>query len=296
MKVLVVGGSGFIGSTLCRELKGRGHEVTALSRSPSGQDLPKGVNKVMGNITDYGSIKGAFEGKDAVYNLVALSPLFKPSGGDKMHDRIHRQGTEHVVRAAEKHDVRLVQMSALGADPKGPTAYIRSKGEAEEIVTESVLDYTIFRPSVVFGEGGEFISFTKLLAPPYLSALPGGGKTRFQPIWIGDVVEMLAASLESEEHVGETYDIGGPEVLTLADVARLAHGARGRSVNVIPVPMALAGVGLSVAGKIPGFPMGGDQYRSLQFDNTTADNDVDAFGVSEGDLRTLGEYLSTVGS
>jgi len=292
MKVLVVGGSGFIGSTLCRELKGRGHEVTALSRSPSGQDLPKGVNKVMGNITDYGSIKGAFEGKDAVYNLVALSPLFKPSGGDKMHDRIHRQGTEHVVRAAEKHDVRLVQMSALGADPKGPTAYIRSKGEAEEIVTESVLDYTIFRPSVVFGEGGEFISFTKLLAPPYLSALPGGGKTRFQPIWVGDLVPMLADAIESDEHVGKIYEIGGPDKLTLAEIARMIHKSDGRSTTVVPVPMGLAKVGLTIGDAIPGFPMGKDQFRSLQFDNVTDDNDLDAFGVGTGELTTLEAYLN----
>jgi NADH dehydrogenase len=80
-------------------------------------------------------------------------------------------------------------------------------------------------------------------------------------------------------------------VLTLAEVAKLAHSADGRPVNVVPVPMGLAGVGLSVAGKIPGFPMGADQYRSLKFDNTTADNDVGAFGVSESDLRTLSSYL-----
>ncbi|RLM57047.1 complex I NDUFA9 subunit family protein [Halobellus sp. Atlit-31R] len=293
MKVLVVGGSGFIGSALCRELKERGHDVTTLSRSPSSEDLPKGVNKVMGNVTDYGSIRGAFEGMDAVYNLVALSPLFKPNGGDQMHDRIHRKGTEHVVRAAEKHDVgHLVQMSALGADPDGPTAYIRSKGEAEEIVTESVLDYTIFRPSVVFGEGGEFISFTKLLAPPYLSALPGGGKTRFQPIWVGDLVPMLADAIESDDHVGQIYEIGGPDKLTLAEIARMIHKSDGRSTTVVPVPMGLAKVGLTIGDAIPGFPMGKDQYRSLQFDNVTSDNDVGAFGVGVGELTTLESYLN----
>ena len=297
MNVLVTGGTGFVGRYLCAELVDRGHEVRTMDRTPEPSAVPDAVETVAGDITEYEDVAGAVEGQDAIINLVALSPLFKPSGGNGMHDEVHRKGTEHCVEAAEEHGVdRFVQMSALGADPDGDTAYIRSKGRAESTVRESSLDWTIFRPSVVFGEGGEFVEFTRLLAPPYVTLLPGGGKTRFQPIWIGDVVEMLAASLESEEHVGETYDIGGPEVLTLADVARLAHGARGRSVNVIPVPMALAGVGLSVAGKIPGFPMGGDQYRSLQFDNTTADNDVDAFGVSEGDLRTLGEYLSTVGS
>jgi NADH dehydrogenase len=292
MKVLVIGGTGFIGTTLCRELKGRGHDVTALSRNPGGADLPGGVTKVMGDVTQYNSIVEAFEGMDAVYNLVALSPLFKPSGGDKMHDRVHRQGTDHVVRAAEEHDVdRLVQMSALGADPDGATAYIRSKGEAEGLVTESTLDYTIFRPSVVFGDGGEFVSFTKLLAPPYVSALPGGGKTRFQPIWVGDLVPMLADAIDADEHAGETYEIGGPDKLTLAEIARLIHRADGRSTTVVPVPMALAKLGLSVGDLIPGFPMGKDQYRSLQFDNVTDDNDVGAFGVGVGELTTLKAYL-----
>ena len=293
MKVLVVGGSGFIGSHLCRELKERGHSVTALSRSPGNDDLPKGISKAMGNVTAYDSMHEAFEGMDVAVNLVALSPLFKPSGGNEMHDRVHRQGTENVVRACEEHGVpRLVQMSALGADPAGKTAYIRSKGKAEEVVRESSLDWVIFRPSVVFGDGAEFLSFTKKLAPPYVAPLPGGGKTRFQPIWIDDFTPMLAAACEEEEHVGETYEIGGPETLTLAEVAKTIHGAEGRSVTVIPIPMALAGIGLTIAGKIPGFPMGADQYRSLQFDNTTADNDIGAFGVSESDLTTLGAYLA----
>ncbi|MFB6250216.1 MAG: complex I NDUFA9 subunit family protein [Halobellus sp.] len=293
MKALVVGGSGFIGTTLCRELKERGHEVTALSRRPSSKDLPAGVNRVMGNVREYGSIKEAFKNNDVVYNLVALSPLFKPSGGDEMHDLIHRQGTEHVVRAAEEHDVdHLVQMSALGADPNGPTAYIRSKGEAEEIVAESAVDYTIFRPSVVFGDGGEFVSFTKLLAPPYVSALPGGGKTRFQPIWVGDLVPMLADAAESDEHVGQTYEIGGPDKLTLAEIARLIHESDGRSTTIVPVPMGLAKIGLTLGDAIPGFPMGKDQYRSLQFDNVTDDNDIGAFDVGTGELTTLRAYLN----
>jgi NADH dehydrogenase len=292
MNVLVVGGSGFIGTALCRELSERGHEVTALSRSPDDADLPADVESAMGDVTAYDSIEAHFEGRDAVVNLVALSPLFKPSGGDEMHDVVHRGGTENCVKAAEAYGVeRFVQMSALGADPNGQTAYIRAKGAAEQIVEASSLDWVTFRPSVVFGDGGEFVPFTKKLAPPYVTALPGGGKTRFQPVHVDDIVPMLADAVEDEAHVGNVYEIGGPEKLTLAEVARLAHRAEGRPVNVVPVPMALAGVGLSVAGKIPGFPMGADQYRSLKFDNTTANNDVGAFGVAEADMTTLSAYL-----
>jgi NADH dehydrogenase len=292
MKILVTGGSGFVGRHLCRELKARGHSVTALSRTPSDDDLPGGVEKAMGDVTAYDSLVEPMRGQDAVVNLVALSPLFKPSGGDEMHDRVHRQGTENVVRAAEETGVeKILQMSALGADPDGATAYIRAKGAAEEIVTSSSLRSVIFRPSVIFGDGGEFVPFTKKLAPPYLTPLPGGGKTRFQPIWIEDLVPMLADAVEDDAHDGEIYEIGGPERLSLAEVARQVHGSEGRPMTVLPVPMGLAKVGLTVLGSLPGAPMGADQYRSLQFDNTTDDNDVEAFGVTEAELTTLGEYL-----
>jgi NADH dehydrogenase len=289
-----------------------------------------------------------------VVYLVALSPLFKPSGGYERHYDVHLGGTENAVRAAKEHGVeKYVQMSALGADPDADTAYIRSKGEADRVVRESGLDWTIFQPSVIFGEGDEFVGFTKLLAPPYFTPLPGGGKSEFQPIWIGDLVQMFAMAVEgtvpetegaeeateeadgdgaeegdgagedeedeedaedageaaedaedaeeaaedaedaedADPHVGQVYEIGGPEVLTLAEVARLAHAAEGKPVNVYSIPMPLAGVGLKLLGNVPGAPFGGDQYRSLQFDNVTRDNDIDVFGFEPEDLTTLAEYL-----
>ena len=298
MDVLVAGGSGFLGQHLCAELDERGHDVTALSRDPDPADLPDGVETAMGDVTAYDSIVDAFEGRDAVVNLVALSPLFEPKGGNEMHDRVHRGGTENCVRAAEEHGVeRFVQLSALGADPDGPTHYIRAKGRAEELVAESTLDWVTFRPSVVFGEGGEFVSFTKrlkkLFAPGLpLYPLPGGGtKTRFQPVWVGDLVPMIADAVEEDDHVGETYEIGGPEVLTLREITEMVYDSEGKSVKIVGLPMGLAGVGLKTLSVVPGFPMGGDQYRSLNFDNTTDDNDVDAFGRDTGDLMTLGAYL-----
>lgn len=296
MNVLVVGGDGFIGQSLCGELVERGHDVTALSRSPDPAILPDGVETTAGDVTDYDSIEGAFEGRDAVANLVALSPLFQPKGGNEMHETVHLGGTRNCVRAAEDHDVdRLVQMSALGADPEGPTHYIRAKGKAEDVVRSSDLGRVIVRPSVVFGEGGEFVSFTTKLTTPYVTGLPGGGKTRFQPIYVEDLVPMLADAVGDESHASNTYEVGGPEVLTLAEVAKLAYRARGKSLTILPVPMVLAGLGLSVAGSIPGFPMGADQYRSLKFDNTAENNDVESFGVAESELTRLAEYLGLEG-
>jgi len=289
MNVLVVGGTGFIGTTLCRELDDAGHDVTALSRSPEEADLPAGVDRVAGDVTAYDSIEAAFEGRDAVYYLVALSPLFKPRGPG--HEAVHLGGAENTIRAARDHGVdRLVHVSALGADPDGPTAYIRTKGEAERRVRDSGLEWTILRPSVVFGDGGEFVPFARKLTTPYVTGLPGGGRTRFQPVWVGDLVPMLVAAL-GDEHVGETYEIGGPEVLTLADVTRMAYRARGKSVSILPIPMAVAGVGLTLADPVPFVPFGADQARSLRMDNTVADNDAAELGADPADLRTLGEYL-----
>jgi NADH dehydrogenase len=299
MNVLVVGGSGFIGTHLSRELIDRGHDVTVLSRSPDPEDLPSSVDTVMGDVTAYDSIEGAFEGQDAVIYLVALSPLFKPKGGDDRHFEVHTDGARNTVQAAEEHGVeRIVHMSALGADADGPTSYLQSKGQAEEIVSESTLDAVIFRPSVVFGEGGEFVSFTKRLKKMFapglpLYPLPGGGtETRFQPIWVGDLVPILADATEDDDYVGETYEIGGPEVLTLREITDLVYDAEGKSIRIVALPMGLAGIGLKTLGVVPGFPMGGDQYRSLRIDNTTTHNDIDAFEVESAELTSLSSYLA----
>jgi uncharacterized protein YbjT (DUF2867 family) len=292
MDVLVTGGTGFIGSYLCRELHERGHDVTALSRHPDSGDLPDGIDTAIGDVTAYDSLVAPMEEVDAVVNLVALSPLFKPSGGDERHVEVHLEGTDNVVEAAEEAGAEyILQMSALDADSDGPTAYLRTKGMAEEVVRESDLEHTIIRPSVVFGEGGEFVAFTKQLTTPYVTGLPGGGKSKFQPIWVGDLAPMLADCVEDEDHWDETYELGGPEVLSLADVTKLAYRAEGKSVTILPIPMPLAGLGLRLADPLPFVPFGSDQYRSLKLDNTVDDNDVGAFGRAASELRTLTDYL-----
>jgi len=292
MEILVTGGTGFIGSRLCAELDSRGHSVTAMARNPDDGDLPDSVTNVTGDITDPASIEGAFDGHDAVVNLVALSPLFKPRGGNQMHDRVTRGGTENAVREAESAGVdRFVQLSGIGADPNGPTAFTRAKGQAEEIVKASDLDWVIVRPTAVFGEGGEFIPFIKKVALPYLTPLPGGGRTRMQVIWVEDLAPILAAAVEEDEYVGGVYEIGGPDRLTIATIADLIHRSEGRSTAVLPIPMPLAGIGMAVGGLVPGFPFGTDQYRSLKMDLVVSENDVDEFGIDESELRSLADYL-----
>jgi len=297
MDVLVAGGTGFVGQYLCRELDDRDHDVTALSRNPHDAELPDGVIRKEGDVTDYDSIEGAFEGRDAVVFLPALSPLFKPDGGDEMHEVVHLGGTENAVRAAEEHDVdRFLQMSALGADPAGATHYLRAKGNAETVVKQSDLDWVIFRPSVVFGDGGEFVYFTKRLKQIFAPAvplypLPGGGtKAHFQLIWVEDLVPMLADALEDDDHVGQTYEVGGSETLSLREATELVFEAEGTSITIVPLPMPLAKIGLPVLGSL-GFPMGSDQYEGLDFDNTPTTNDVESFGRDPASLRSFRSYL-----
>ena len=294
MEVHITGGTGFVGSHLCNELADNGHDVVALSRNPdtSPVDVDPSVKRRQGDVTDPSTLD--FSGADVVVHLVALSPLVKPRGAT--HREVTAEGTRNVIEACEGGDVpRLVHMSALGADPDGETAYIRAKGEAERAVESSSLDATVFRPSVVFGEGGDFVAFTKLLTTPYVTGLPGGGKTRFQPIHITDLVDALVDAVEDDEHVGETYEVGGPECLTLAEMSRSVYEAEGKSLLVVPVPMPLARVGLALADPLPFVPMGSDQYRSLKFDNVVeGTNDIGVF-VPEDRLKTFDEYLGLEG-
>lgn len=317
MDVLVAGGTGFVGTSLCEELASRGHAVTALARNPEDAAFDADVATVGGDLTDYDAVEDHFAGRDAVVQLVALSPLFKPSGGDERHFEVHVGGTENAVRAAETHGVdTFLQVSGVHADPDADTAYLRAKGEAETVVRESALDWIVVRPTVMFGDGDEIRSFTRLVAPPYVTPLPGGGTQRFQLLWVDDCTAMLADALEGRTgdgrgadagaeagtgadgrnpHVGETYELGGPEVQTFAEVVELVWAAEGKSVRVVPVPMALADAGLSVLGAVGG-PLGADQARSLRKDLVAAHNDVDAFGRSAGDLTTFAAYLGVGGA
>jgi len=291
MRVIVAGGTGYIGRHLCTALADRGHDVTALARSPDDADLPDVVDTAMGDVTAYDSIESHFEGVDVAVNLVALSPLFKPPKG-LSHELVHTKGTANVVEACESHGVGdLVQMSALGADPNGLTSYIRSKGEAEQVVRDAELAWTIVRPSVVFGEGGEFVSFTKQLTTPFVAPLPAGGTNEFQPIWVEDLAPMLADAVEDDAHRGEIYEIGGPEELTMRAVTELAWAAEGKHPTVVSMPMSLTKLGLTMAGPVPFVPFGPEQAKALKIQNTVADNDADAFGVAPAEMRTLADYL-----
>lgn len=291
MDTLVLGGDGFVGRHLCAELVARGHDVTSLSRYPERGVLPDEVAVRSGNVTRYRSVAGAFEGRDAAVNLPALSPLYQPPEG-RSHSDVHVRGTLNVVRACRDHGVEtLFQMSALGADENAPAAYFRAKAAAETAVRNADLDWVVFRPAPMFGAAGHFLSFVRTVTTPYVTLLPGGGTTRFQPVWIEDSVPLFAEAIEDDEHLGEIYELGGPEVLTLATVTRRIYRASGTETTPLPVPMALAALGAATVDPLSSVPFGLDQVGALRNDVVTDDNCLDEFGVAPADLTSLPSYL-----
>lgn len=287
MDVFVAGGTGFVGRALCRVLAERGHAVTAASRSPEDANLPDAVDRRTVDVTER-DLADVVAGHDAVVNLVALPSHRPPRDGS--HESVHLAGTRHLVAASERTGVdRFVQMSGLGADAGVDTAYFRAKRRAEAVVKRGDVPWVIYRPSVIFGDGCAFLPFVERVVPPMVAPLPGGGTMQLQPIWIGDVAPMLADCVTEDGHVGEVYDIGGPERLSFRDIVDIVCGNR----LVIPIPMPLAGLGFAVAGAVPFVPLGLDQYRVFRHDNVVLDNDLTAFDRQPADLSTLASYLDS---
>lgn len=287
MDVLVAGGSGFVGRVLCRVLDSRGHDVTAASRSPTPERLPAGVATASVDVTN-GDLGGVVEGHDAVVNLVALPSHRAPRG--KGHEAVHFGGTRNLVAASEAAGVeRFVQMSGLGVDAGVDAAYFRAKRRAEAVVRGSSLEWVVYRPSVVFGDGDAFRPFLRSVIPPVVAPLPGGGRMRIQPIWVEDLAPMLADGVTDDRHAGGVYELGGPERLTLAEIVEFVCGPR----RVVPIPEAVASAGFAAAGHVPGLPFDADQGKLFALDNTTRENDVTAFGVAEADLRSMREFCAS---
>lgn len=290
VKTVVFGGTGFVGTRVCTELTDRGVTVTAVARSDSAQ-LPPDVDIVTADVTDQTSLVAPLEDADAIVNLVAVSPLRRPRGGEIMHNRVHLHGTRNIVETARAQNVpRLIQLSGTHADPEGPTHYLRAKGKAEEIVREEMPEWVIFRPTVLFGDGCEFIPFIKRVALPYLTPLPGGGESLFQPLGVTDLAEMIGDTILEDGHAGNAYEVGGPACYSLAEIASLVHDADGRPTHVLPIPMALAGIGMRVGALLPGFPFGPDQYQSLKLDLVTTENEATVFTPLE-ELAEFEAYL-----
>jgi uncharacterized protein YbjT (DUF2867 family) len=287
--VTIYGGSGFIGRHLVGAIAKTGARMRVAVRRPelAGHLQPLGgvgqINAVQANVRYPDSLLAAARGADAVVNLVGI--LFPT--GKQTFEAVQDEGAAHVAEAAWAEGVRaMVHVSAIGANEHSPSAYARSKAEGEAAVRKVFPDAVILRPSVVFGPEDEFFNRFAALARLF-PALPliGGGKTKFQPVFVGDVVKTVLAGVTGKAHAGAPYELGGPEVLTLKQVMErvLAYSMRKRLL--VPLPFWLAKVQAAFLQLLPTPPLTIDQVRLLENDNVVSEEakrsgrDLEALGI-----------------
>jgi uncharacterized protein YbjT (DUF2867 family) len=278
--ITVFGGSGFLGRYVVRALAQRGWRVKVASRRP---DLafhlqPLGrvgqIHAVQANVRYPASLAAALQGSDAVVNLVGILA----EQGMQNFEAVQFFGARAVARAAAEHGItQLVQMSAIGAMPEGTSDYARTKGRAEEAVREAVPGAVVIRPSVLFGPEDDFFNrFAALARISPVLPLIGGGATRFQPAFVGDVAEAVARVLEGRGVAGITYELGGPDVRSFRDIMAFICATTGRKRVLLPVaaklayyPAMLSEIANGLAlGALPSmFQLTRDQLKLLESDN-----------------------------
>ena len=285
--VTLFGGSGFIGSQAVRALARRGWRIRVAVRNPvlaiEIQPLgdPGQIQFMRCDITNPADVAQAVRGADAVVNLVGV---LHDAGGKRGFDAVHTEAAKTLAEAAKAAGVeRLVQISAIGADAASPSAYGRTKAQAEAAVRDVYPDAVILRPSLVFGAGDGFLNRFAAMAT-MAPALPliGGGETRFQPVYVGDVAEAIARGVTRADAAGRTYELGGPSLYTFREVLELVRRETGRDRMLVSVPFIVAkplGSLLQLSrfvGLTP--PLTHDQVLMLEKDNVVA---ADALGLSD---------------
>jgi NADH dehydrogenase len=271
--VTVIGATGFLGRHTVRALAKAGWRIRAASRHPArGFFLrPMGtvgqIELVKCDVTDAASVAAAVQGSQAVVNLTGI--LFEK--GQSFED-VQAAGAAHAAEAATAAGVtHLVHVSAIGADKESQSTYARCKAEGEEAVRRAMPGAVILRPSIIFGpEDGFFNKFAGLAR--YVPALPliGGGKTRFQPVFVGDVAAAIVTALDSQAARGRTYELGGPGIYSFKELMQIILKEIGRSRALIPVPFALASLKAAFLQLMPKPLLTMDQVRLLKTDNVVA--------------------------
>lgn len=275
--VTVFGGSGFVGRHTVSALARRGWRVRAAVRRPdlAGHLQPMGavgqIHAVQANLRYPDSIRAAVDGADAVINLVAiLAPA-----GKQTFDALHAEGARAVARTARQAGVKsLVHVSAIGASKASPASYAKTKALGEDGVFDEFPDAVVIRPSIVFGPEDQFFNrFASLAAMSPFLPLIGGGKTKFQPIYVGDLAQAIANALEGQAKPGAIYEVGGPEVFTFRRLLDLTQAYSGRKRAYFPMPFWLAKLQALLMTPLPNAlrPITRDQVKLLQSDNVVSD-------------------------
>ena len=298
--ICLLGGTGFVGGHLTARLANDGWRVRLLTRNAARHRelkvLPT-VQIVQGDVHNSEFLRRQIAGCDAVVNLVGI---LNESGRDGSgFERAHVELPGKVIAACQETGVRrLLHMSALKADADGPSYCLKTKGEAETIVRRAQdIDGTIFQPSVIFGPDDSFVNrFAALLrVPSYLFSLPCAN-ARFQPVYVGDVVEAFTRSIENPATYGKTFQLGGPEVYSLREVVNLISRSLGLRRKVIGIPDGVSAMLAFVFDFIPGKPFSTDNFRSMKINSICDKNGLEALGIQPTSSAMLIPYLLAGGA
>jgi len=272
--VTVYGGSGFLGRHIVRALAKRNYRIRVAVRRPelAGYLQPLGrvgqIHAVQSNLRHAASVEAAARDAQVLINLVGI--LF--ARGRQRFDAVHAFGAEQVALAANAHGARMVHVSAIGADEDSPSAYARSKANAEKLVLAAQPSTIIMRPSIVFGPEDDF--FNRFAALARISpALPliGGGVTRFQPVFVGDVATAIADAVDGKARPATIYELGGPDVRTFKDLMRFVLSTIERKRLLVPLPFFVAKMQAMVLQYLPKPPLTPDQVELLRVDNVVSE-------------------------
>jgi uncharacterized protein YbjT (DUF2867 family) len=296
--VTVFGGTGLVGRHVVRALAKRGFRIRVAVRRPdlAGFLQPLGnvgqISFVQANLRYRKSVDAAVQGSDHVVNCVGI--LFE--AGRNTFDSVQDFGARAVAEAARGAGATLTHVSAIGADANAESLYARSKGRAEKAILEIVPEAVILRPSIVFGpEDGFFNKFAEMSRFSPVLPLVGGGNTAFQPIYVADVAEAVAKSVEGKVTRGRIYEIGGPDVLTFKNCLEILLKTIDRKCTLLPIPFGIASLIGSVASMVPFIapPLTVDQVTLLKSDNIvsakaqTEGRTLQAFGIEPTSVEAV---------
>ena len=271
--ITVFGGSGFIGRHVVRALAKRGYLIRVATRRPelAGHVQPLGnvgqIQPIQANLRVRWSVDRAVEGAAHVINLVGILH----ESGSQSFSAVQAEGAKTVADAAKSAGARLTHGSAIGADPDSAAVYGRTKAAGEKAVLETVEDAVIFRPSIVFGPEDQFFNRFANMAR-YSPALPliGGGLTKFQPVFVGDVAEAIARSVDGKVEGGRIYELGGPNVMTFRECMEQMLEVIDRKRLLVPVPWWAAEMQGAILGMLPNPLLTRDQVTLLRSDNVVS--------------------------
>ena len=274
--ITVIGGSGFLGRHIVRALAKRGYRIRVACRRPdlAGHVQPLGtpgqIMPVQANVRYPASLAAACDGAYAVINLTGI--LY--GSGAQSFDAVHVFGAEASAKAAKAAKARLfIQVSAIGADAASTSEYARTKAAGEVRARAAFPGAIVIRPSIVFGpEDGFFNKFAGLARLSPALPLIGGGATKFQPVFVGDIAEAVARLVDAGEADGRTYELGGPEVLSFKQLMQFTLETIGRKRLLVPLPWAIAKMQGMILGLLPKPLLTADQVELLRSDNVVSED------------------------